>query len=385
MDVQQKAALSEYANALKASPRTISYGLAALLSLAYVAAFYTGFRMPSLWTINYYIPGFFDGIFRRGLLGTLLYPLGDLRFSYYLIVGIQFAVLAALNVVIITHVFKANIGVRAAYILFLLAPTGAYLFHEVGYIDQLLYLMLFLVLVLRNVVIVSVLLALSIFVHELAVFTIIPIYMAHKIITREKLTRLALPAAACAAAFLMVYFFLQTADSAVTDAFLQKLAEKAEYKVRVDYYNIHENTFTGSRAQLYYQKHLILEFCLVVALGAVIAFARSQPATTIRRKLLLFGAGMAACTSPLLLGFLGWDTSRWIFLAFCSSFVMLYLWRASLRPPHYAAVGVIMALFLTFGDLRYFNKYTPRSSDFQSIADFVGGGFLRQIRTRPSQ
>ena len=61
----------------------------AALALALLLALYVGLRLPNLWSLNYYIPGAFDGFWRRGLLGTVLYPLGALRFSYWFIAGLQ--------------------------------------------------------------------------------------------------------------------------------------------------------------------------------------------------------------------------------------------------------------------------------------------------------
>ena len=113
------------------------------LFIALGIACYRGFKLPSLWSINYYIPSFFDGFYRRGLAGTFLYVFGELRFNYYFIITVQFAVTAALLSVIFRYVLRADITLKIVTILYFLAPTGGYLFDEVGYIDQLLYLLLF--------------------------------------------------------------------------------------------------------------------------------------------------------------------------------------------------------------------------------------------------
>ena len=63
--------------------------------LAYVLAFTNGFRMPNLWSINYFLPSMFEGFYRRSLLGTLLFPLGEWRFNYYTIASIQFTIFIA--------------------------------------------------------------------------------------------------------------------------------------------------------------------------------------------------------------------------------------------------------------------------------------------------
>ena len=66
------------------------------LILAPVIAFYVGFRVPNLWSVNYYIPSVFDGFWRRSLLGTLLYPFGALRFDYRFLASLQMLALLAL-------------------------------------------------------------------------------------------------------------------------------------------------------------------------------------------------------------------------------------------------------------------------------------------------
>jgi hypothetical protein len=68
-----------------------------VILLAYVLAFTNGFRMPSLWSINYFLPSMFEGFYRRSLLGTLLFPLGELRFNYYTIASIQITIFIGLN------------------------------------------------------------------------------------------------------------------------------------------------------------------------------------------------------------------------------------------------------------------------------------------------
>lgn len=65
-----------------------------LLCLSY--AFCRGFYMPNIWSTNYWLINYFDGFGRRALLGTLIYPFGDLRLHYHFIAAIQIATSAAL-------------------------------------------------------------------------------------------------------------------------------------------------------------------------------------------------------------------------------------------------------------------------------------------------
>ena len=43
---------------------------------------------------------------------------------------------------LIVHAWRSDLRIKLLTILFLVGPTGGYLFHEVGYVEQVLYLML---------------------------------------------------------------------------------------------------------------------------------------------------------------------------------------------------------------------------------------------------
>lgn len=76
--------------------------------LALAIAVYVGFRMPNLWSLNYYIPSGFEGVWRRGLIGALLHPVGNLRFDYYFIAALQAVVLLALTVLLVRHALGSD-------------------------------------------------------------------------------------------------------------------------------------------------------------------------------------------------------------------------------------------------------------------------------------
>ncbi len=102
-----------------------------ILSLA--LALYVGFRLPNLWSANYYIPSVFDGFWRRSLLGTLLAPFGQLRFDYHFLAALQGLVLLALLALLIVHAWRSDLCIKLLTILFLVGPAGGDPFHEVRY------------------------------------------------------------------------------------------------------------------------------------------------------------------------------------------------------------------------------------------------------------
>ena len=73
------------------------------LLLCFFIAFCRGFYMPSVWSTNYWLINFFDGFGKRALLGTLLYPFGDLRLHYHFLFSVQLAASAALLYLVITR------------------------------------------------------------------------------------------------------------------------------------------------------------------------------------------------------------------------------------------------------------------------------------------
>src|SRR5262249_8126908 len=145
-------------------------------------ALYVGFRLPNLWSANYYIPSVFDGFWRRSLLGTLLSPFGELRFDYHFLAALQGLVLLALLALLIVHAWRSDLRIKLLTILFLVGPGGGYLFHEVGYVEQVLYLMLVAALALENKWLSVGLMELALFVHEMAAFTVIPLYLASLVV-----------------------------------------------------------------------------------------------------------------------------------------------------------------------------------------------------------
>ena len=118
---------------------------APLLGLSILLAAYTGFRLPNLWSATLYTPSLFEGFHRRFLVGTLLLPLSEvLDYNYWLYATVAFAILVALLVVLVVVTLRARlVSQRFLVVAFFLLPTGGFLFNEVGYLDQLIYLMLF--------------------------------------------------------------------------------------------------------------------------------------------------------------------------------------------------------------------------------------------------
>ena len=170
-----------------------------------------GFRMPNVWSMHYYTPSFFDGFFRRSLVGTFLYFFWDLRFNYYFIVSIQFSILSFLFIFLF-RIFSINIFGFFMVTLYIISPYGAYLFHEIGYIDQLLYLLLFIsIMLFKNYRLFSIfIMTISMFIHEMSLFTIYPIFIVYSYLIVNDIKKIIIYGLSPLIAFLVIYIFFQT-------------------------------------------------------------------------------------------------------------------------------------------------------------------------------
>lgn len=68
----------------------------AVVALAMLVGFYTGFRAPNLWSTHYWQASWADGFYRRGLLGMFLLPFDCARLDYFFVQRVQLAVMVGL-------------------------------------------------------------------------------------------------------------------------------------------------------------------------------------------------------------------------------------------------------------------------------------------------
>ncbi len=349
------------------------------LILGLVIALYVGFRVPSLWSVNYYIPSIFDGFWRRSLPGTLLYPVGDLRFDYHFVAALQALVLVALLVLLIMHAWRSGLRIKILTILFLVGPAGGYLFHEVGYVEQLLYLMLIAALALENKWLSVVLMALALFVHEMAAFTVIPLYLASLVVGDR--TRIAIVhGLLLLAVFVVIYLFYQTVDPAYVERLMQVIKAHGGYTPRADYYAVFRSQLTGPAPKVYFAIADLYRLATAIGLAAAAAAAflwkGPVPALCV----------LGACLMPLVMGFLGWDTSRFTFLSISASFFVLIVFRHAASRAIVGAAAALLLAFALFGHFIYFDDYQPRPLlPYPRLVGFFASDLPAEIRKMPRQ
>jgi hypothetical protein len=358
----------------------LSYAL--LLGLAYVHALFLGFRLPSLWSINYYIPSAFDGFYRRSLAGTVLYPFGDLRFDYHFILAVQVAVFLAVNVAVLRAACR-HPQYRWFLVVFLLSPAGPYLFHEIGYVDQLLFLLLLAALRVSHPVAAGALLAAAVLVHEMAVFFTVPLFVAKKLHAQVPAARIVWQVTPALGCFVTIYGFFQTVSREEIEVFMERLRQQADYRVRADYYDVFAHEFTGGRNRNYYGRPDLLNMLLLVPLLGFAAWLFAQRAHSRRDAWGLAAVGTGVATAPLWLGFFGWDTSRWIFLSACSAAFCIYVARDALDAPRLRMALATAGVFALFGALYHFDGYSTAERRERGIAAFLLRDLPREIGRVP--
>lgn len=331
-----------------------------VILLAYALAFTNGFRMPSLWSVNYFLPSMFEGFYRRSLLGTLLFPLGEWRFNYYTIASIQVSIFIGLNIALVYQVLKSQGPARWLWPLFLLSPAGGYFFHEIGYVDQILYLILLLAISMQSMTRASLLMILSLFIHEMALFTTLPVYFAWCVYQGKSMRSVIKIAALTFIVFAVIYLFLQTSSTASLTQFIEQATRLSNYGVRLDYYDVFRLSFMGGIYQVPYMPREIINHLLLIPLWIVAGWCFAQQGKDISDKRWLFAIGSLASFFPILLGIFGWDYSRWLFLSMASSSLCLFIARAHLSWKVLLLLTILFLALPTVGFLDYFDSSTPR-------------------------
>lgn len=298
-----------------------------LMLIALAIAFFRGVSVPSLWGINYLIPSMLDGFYRRALGGSILYPLGDLRFNLYVLSAIQAFILLAMIREIASLVAKSQPHSKLVTTIFLLSPLGVFLFNNIGFIEQLLYL-LTLIALRTSVPVGSAIMISTLWFHELAAFTVIPLYSTVRLMRHPRhFWSLVSLAGIQILSFLLIYLSFQTVPTERIIALVKKIKSVATYTIDPYYYKVFDHSFTGKRQNLYYHS---AEYFEIICLGVIGLLTGSLLLRRIKAtkpflwyNLILPATIFLTCIMPLGLGFFAWDVDRWIYMSALSSGIIL--------------------------------------------------------------
>ena len=351
------------------------------LVVAIVLAFYTGFRLPSTWVATQASLSLFDGFHKRFVVGTLLRPLAVATgYNYWLFAAYGFVLLAGVLAVLVYNARRARLATRRWLVIaWLLLPTGGFLFHEVGYFEQINYLLLFASIALLNrqrPLAAACLIAITPFVHETSLVTTTPIFGLVALRTlplRRAIVVTAIPAA-CAAVALWIPPASDTAAATLT----QTLSH-ASFALRPD--AIPTASFSLFRDHV--MTMYVLSFAVfTTAMFTVLWFADGKLAT----NRLVTAASFAAVALPAILIYAGWDGNRWAFCLITNFFVVLWICLEGRDHELAAAPLAVLAvtvLVLTHFTIFYFDNFVPRDLTYPSLHAFVSDfGALFTTATR---
>lgn len=316
---------------------------------------YTGFRLPSDWAVTLESVSLTDGFHRRFLVGTVLRPFAALFGYHYVVYAIAgFVVLGMVLTTLVVAFFRASsVSRRFLVIGWLLLPTGGYLFHEVGYLDQVVYLVLFAALwaLHRNrPVLAGALMVASVLTHEIALLTVVPVFGF--VALRKLPFRNACAVLAPSVAAGLVVLAVPPTGAGAVQRFQQVLAN-AGFPYREDALGLFNRTQAQSW-QLYSITDVLLYLLpiLLVVVAGFLMLHRPSAATLLP---------LTAVVAPVLLAFGGWDEARWGFLLVTNFLLVLWLrlGRRELGLRRFGALATIL-LVLTHLPMPYFDGYRPR-------------------------
>jgi len=355
-------------------------------------AAYTGFRMPNLWSVTHYTISWLDGFHRRFVIGTLLLPLSRaFHHSYELYATVAFILLGALLVVLVVAALRARlVSRRLLVVAFFLLPTGGFFFHEVGYLEQALYLLLFASLWLlrrSTLTLAPALMALAVCTHEIALFTVIPIFAF--VALRDLAPRRAIAVVAPPLLMALALLIVPAIEPGAIER-LQATLSGANFPPRLDALAV----FQRSQSQSWdlYSIRDVGMFSAPLAIVEVAAFAvlyvsRSRMESD-RFSFLRLASAVGAIAAPLLLAFAGWDKYRWAFLLTANFLIVVWLWLGDsdreLRPLQWSILAAVVLVSLRT-PLLYFNHVEPRSlrsSAMNELRSQIADGTLFAIPRR---
>ncbi|MEP6863884.1 MAG: hypothetical protein ABJE66_24870 [Deltaproteobacteria bacterium] len=336
------------------------------VGLAILVAAYTGVRMPDRWSVTLQAVSIFDGIHRRFLVGTVLRPFTALfGYDYRLFALFSFAVLTALLYVIWRAAVRSELWSKQLLVIgWLVLPAGGFLFDEVGFLEQVVYLMLALAVWLagrERLRGAAVVLALTPCVHELAILTVVPLFAAVCVrsLPPRRVALLLVPAVAVAAILLLVPHTPQA-----TIDHLEVAWTRDGFPYREDALQLFVRTQAESwELYSFWAAMRIMMPVTVLLLVATAALAN-------RRDDVAFAAALGAVVAPLLLIYGGWDVNRWTFFAIANFAVIVWIAIDRELVPRAAAILVGVALLLARRPLGFIDA-KPRELDAREVARFA--------------
>lgn len=336
------------------------------VGLAILIAAYTGIRMPDRWSVTLQAVSIFDGIHRRFLVGTVLRPFALLfGYDYRLFAVFSFAVLAALLWIIARAAVRSELWSKQLVVIaWFLLPAGGFLFDEVGFLEQVVYLLVALAVWQAGrgrLRVAAAVLALTPCVHELAILSAVPLAGAIwlRTLPPRKVAALLAPAIAVAGIILLVPHTPQAAIDHLEAAW-----NRAGFAYRADALQL----FVRTQAESWELYSFSAALRLTLPVIAVLLVATGLYAE--RRDHAAYAGALGAVIAPLLLIYGGWDINRWQFFAIANFTVLIWVAIDRELAPRAVAILVVVALLLLRMPMGFIDA-RPRELDVRGVATFA--------------
>jgi len=351
------------------------------IAFAFALALYTGFRVPNAWSATLDSVSLFGGFHRRFVVGTLLHPLAVATgYNYWVFAAWSFAVLAALLAVLAREAYRGALDRRLVIVGFV-AIQGGFLFNEVGYYEQLHYLLLFAAIWLvhrQRDIAAAIVMAIAPMVHEIAILTVLPLFglvLARNVPFRRAAILTAIPAAVN----LVILAIPPARDGAIAE--LSSALAHANFAYRADALEL----FARSQHDAWglYKVHDVVVYVRPMMWGLVALFAlfwlsdrRSWLSERDRqRPAVVLAISCAAIAVASLLVYGGWDGNRWRFAVICSFAVAVWLTLAyrTAQPLRASTITLLVIAALFVNDQRewYFDGLAPRELSYRGVGKFI--------------
>lgn len=350
------------------------------IAVAIAIAVYTGFRIPNTWTATLDAISLFDGFDRRFVVGTLLRPVSSLAHdNYWVFAGFSLAVLVALLAILAREAYRGDLARRLLIVAWLVV-CGGFLVHEVGYFEQVLYVMLFAAiwLVHRGRIGAAVaIMTIAPAVHEIALLTVLPLFGL--VLVRNLPFKRAAIATAIPTLVNLAILAVPPARGLAVQRLGAALAA-SNFEPRWDALQLFQRSQETSWSMYSFHETVVYVrpgmYVLVVAFA--IAWWSDRHAWLATRDRLPGGAVLAiSCAAIALPSFLiygGWDGNRWLFLEIGNFCVVTWLALAYRPEPlraHVALVLAIAMLVVSRVDIFYFDHRAPRVLSYRGVRSFV--------------
>src|SRR5262245_55745370 len=367
-----------------------------------------GLRMPNRWSVTHYLFGYDFGFVKRGLWGDALGRLfGGLTNKYFFLAAIALVIFLAIIVLLARLILRLSDDEQFPFaIVFLASPAIAMLAHLAGYLEQIGYLWLLLLMMMTRrwpLQVAGTVAAAAVlpFVHEAAILWFGPLSMLILVLSAtadapaptRRFQAMAAVAVVWMASTGTVVWLSRSTDTAQVSALRDRRTQTFDLRPRQDAFNAivvpvdhaladmrRRWSEEGTRLDMVAS---LATFAPAAVLLAIVAArnTRAQPEASVREVgVILIVLAIAA---PLLLHIVAWDRHRWNGMAaFNAGVAALVAIRARPHVQATRSIGIWLALAVAFWSLEsdpvFFDGYSPTHPPFvgnmQFLLDFLRSG-----------